>query len=165
MNGNNLPIDVYREPNEDQVIQEVEKIITMAGMLCRVLGIDPKKFKINISALKDIVIRIDERKLYFYIYHNRMKPNECKMLSLFIYWTLKLRPFWFLEDKDDSDFASTVNEKFCAYVFIQVLQIIKPQKCLTVAKSGFLTELVYSFRYRDLSKESLYLVFDACVSD
>ena len=164
MNGNNLPTEVYCEPDADYIAQNVNTIISIAKLFCRAFNIDSKKFKINVSALKDLIIRVDERKLYFFIYHNGMKPNECKILALFVYWTLKLRPFWLLTDENNSDFAAQINEKFCAYVFMQILYKINPQKCNEVARNGFLKELAYSFRFRDLTKESLYLIFDACVT-
>lgn len=165
MNGESLPNDCYREPEIVFTLKQAKLIDAYFSAFCRFSGIDESKVQKNTESLKDIVVRIDQRRLYFHIYHNNMKPNEYKLFALLIYWTLKLRPFWIpIKEnfsRESAKVASQVNENFCVFLVVTLLKKFQPQAYRNLMNSDYLQELAYSFRFRDLSKESIYLIFDS----
>lgn len=168
MNGEYLPDDCYQEPDSQFIFSQLGKIHELLKSFCKVFGIDESRLYANPETFRDIIIRMDERRLYFHIFHRRMTPNECKMVALFIFWVLKLRPLTIKCDGVFSEkqfrFNSCINEKFCVFILISLLKKHNPEKLYNQLSNGnYLEELAYSFRFRDLSKEALYLIFDAFI--
>ncbi len=164
MNGENFPNDCYIPLDLKSCFEQVRYIDQHLTDYCRLHNIDKTKIQTNTHALKEIVTRIDQRKLYFHIFHNRMHPNEYKMTALLIYWVLKLRPFWIPVRQDFSktnfEIAANINDNFCVYLFLNTVRTMNPSAYKKIT-AEYLKELAYSFRFRDLSKESIYLIFDA----
>ena len=157
----------YKEPSEEYIEEEFLKIEQQLEQFCNTTDIDFGRIEVNILTLKDIIVRLDMRRLYFHIYHKEMKANEYKTnAGLFVFWLLKLRPFWIkIKDNDSDEFIETatyINEKICLHIVLSLLREYNEEffqygKDLVVA---YTRELEYSFRYRDLSKESMFLLFD-----
>ena len=164
MNGENLPQDCYCELNASEVFKQLKDIDLLLTDFCQRINLDKTKIQTNPQALKNIVTRIDQRIVYFHIFHNKMRPNEYKMTALLIYWILKLRPFWIPVkenfSEESSKIAATINERFCAYLLWNVVNSCNPAAVGKITVE-YVNELIYSFRFRDLSKESIYLIFDA----
>ena len=158
----------YSEPSEDFYEKELEKIHNLLADFCAVLKIEKESVSVNIKALRQIIRRVDMRWLYFKIYHNDMEINEYKInAGLTVFWILKLHPFWLNIDPETQDdevleLAEQFNEKFAVHIVLDLLHEYNPNfidKGEDLLKA-YCDELVYSFRYRDLSKESLFLMFD-----
>lgn len=157
----------YTEPSEAYIDEELSKIEQQLIEFCNVTEIDSERIEVNAKALKDIIVRLDMRRLYFCIYHKKMDANEYKInTGLLVFWLLKLRPFWIrIEENDSDEFIETatyINEKICLHIVLSLLKeynndFFQYGKDLV---SAYTKELEYSFRYRDLSKESMFLLFD-----
>lgn len=158
---------VYSEPSQKYINNEMKKIDEILSQFCRISDIEKDRIEFNVQTLKDIIIRVDMRKLYFKIYHSNMEANEYKVvLGLEGFWILKLRPFWIRLREGDSDefmqMATCINEKIVLHMIGTLLSKYNPdffEHGADIVKSYF-KELEYSFRYRDLSKESMFLLFD-----
>lgn len=157
----------YREPSTKYVDEELVKLQEQIQEFCNVTDIDSERLETNFKTLKDIIIRLDMRRLYFHIYHKKMDPNEYKVnAGLLVFWILKLRPFWMRVQENDTDeqieVATYINEKICLHIILSLLREYN-DKFFTYGKdliTAYINELEYSFRYRDLSKESMFLLFD-----
>lgn len=160
-------ISPYSPPKQEYIRAEANKILKAVKSYCDVSGIDFSRIEYDVPALKDIILRMDMRFLYFKIYHNDMEINEYKLIcGLIVFWLLKLRPFYIKISSDDSaeiiNLATNVNENIALHIAVGLLKEYNPR----FFSSGkdlvghYLKELLYSFRYRDLSKESLFLMFD-----
>lgn len=157
----------YEDPPEEIIISQLQELETVVKQFCDASNVDFKKIKINLAALIDVVIRTDMRRLYFSIFHNNMKPNEYKLIvGLIVFWIIKRHPFWLETDESDDEetikLASQINEKIALYLTVTLLQEYNSdffENGKDLMKS-YTTELLYSFTYRDLSKESLFLMFD-----
>lgn len=157
----------YEEPSVEYIEQELGKLQKQIQKFCEVLDIDFNRLETNIKTMKDIIIRLDMRRLYFHIYHKKMDANEYKVnAGLLAFWILKLRPFWMRIQDNDTDeqieMATYINEKICLHIILSLLEEYNKEffeygKDLVAA---YINELEYSFRYRDLSKESMFLLFD-----
>ena len=163
MNGEMMPKDHYKAPSGASIYNRVLKIHELKDKFCQIFDIKPDSLFVNITTLKEIMIRIDQRKVYFKIYHDCF-PNEQKKTALLVYWILKLRPFWLPIDENDNSerlrFAAHINEAFCVFLTLSVLIRVNDGKLPSSVNKNFIREVSYSFRYRELSKESLYLLFD-----
>ena len=157
----------YSEPTDEYVECELRKIDQQFQEFCSVMNINSTKVEANAKTLRDIIIKLDMRRLYFHIYHKKMEANEYKInAGLLVFWILKLRPFWMKIEDDDSDemieIATNINEKICLYIVLSLLKEYNSD-FFTYGKDlvmAYTNELEYSFRYRDLSKESMFLLFD-----
>jgi len=159
-------LDVYRMPDEGYIQEEIKKIDEIVQDYCEASRFPYDRVEANVKTLKDIVIRVHKRQAYIYCFHDRMKPNEYKISALYTFWILKLRPYWVAiidgDDEDYLDIATRINEFIALYI---VLSIVKEFNAHFI-KNGrgllddYIDELLYSFRYRDISKEAMYLMFD-----
>lgn len=157
----------YAEPSAEYIEEELRKIEEQVWEFCNTVDLDPDRLEMNFKTLKDIIIRLDMRRLYFHIYHKKMDANEYKVnAGLLAFWILKLRPFWMGIREDDTDdqieVATYINEKICLHIILSLLEEYN-SSFFTYGKdliTAYINELEYSLRYRDLSKESMFLLFD-----
>lgn len=157
----------YQKPPQDFINAAMQQIESVAKDFCEIYEFDFTRIKCNISALEDVIIRVDMRVLYFMIFHKEMKPNEYKRITgLTIFWLLKRHPFWIDVLSDDGDeevhLASCINEKIALHMAITLLNEYNSDffEYGNDLVDSYTRELEYSFMYRDLSKESLFLLFD-----
>lgn len=160
-------ITPYTPPDNDYITAEMEKYETLLEQFCEASQLDPNRVSVNIQALKDVIIRVDMRKLYFRIFHADMEPNEYKhIIGLSGFWILKFRPFWIQTKEDDSKeilrLATWINEEIVLHMVCSLLKEYNPEFFENGRDlcESYCNELLYSFRYRDLSKESMFLLFD-----
>ena len=158
---------VYTEPTQEYIKNELKKYQEILAQFCQIADLDINRVEVNIQALKEVIIRVDMRQLYFQIYHANMEANEYKcIIGLAGFWLLKLHPFWIQIHEEDSpemmQMATWINEKFVLHMICSLLQKFNPEFFeygLDMCEA-YCNELLYSFRYRDLSKESMFLLFD-----
>lgn len=162
--GNITP---YTSPDITYIMAEMEKYEALLEQFCKASKLERNRVKVNIQSLKDVIIRVDMRKLYFRVFHANMEPNEYKhIIGLSGFWILKLRPFWIPTQEGDSTeilrLATWINEEIVLHMVCGLLKEYNPE----FFENGhdlcesYCNELLYSFRYRDLSKESMFLLFD-----
>lgn len=150
---------------QPEIANEMHKYEELLRQFCDLCKLDYNRIELNVRALKEVIIRVDMRKLYFKVYHD-MVPNEYKLTALEGFWFLKLHPLWMPIQQDDTEemmqLATCINERFVLHMICGAIMEFKPDffesDCDLVR--DYCKELEYSFRYRDLSKESLFLMFD-----
>jgi len=157
---------VYRQPEEVYIQEEIKRLEEAVKDYCRGSEFSFDRIEANVKTLEDIVIRVHKRLAYCYYFHNGMSPSEYKISSLYVFWILKLRPYWVSIREDDDpaevDIATRINEYIALHIVLSVIKefnshFIKNGKGLV---EDYIKELLYSFRYRDISKEAMYLMFD-----
>lgn len=110
--------------------------------------------------LADIFLRVDKRKAYYYCFHG-MEIHEKKEVALFAYWILKFQPFTVIDNRYiDKKKENGINDAFAIYMICSIL-------CYTgisfesVVKKNFYNKLLYSFRFRDFSIDSLMMLVES----
>ena len=87
-----------------------------------------------------------------------MKFSEYKETALYCYWLIKLRPFWADPTIEE---AEKINEKFALHLYLSIVKKYYPgfseEDGLDLKHTR---ELLYSFRYRDLTKEAIILMLE-----
>jgi hypothetical protein len=159
------PQQHYELPDDEYIENQIEYLETCAKDFFDTVDFPYEKLKTNIKTIEEIVIRVHKRMKYFIYFHNNMELNEYKIVALYVYWILKLRPYWIDisgEDEETIVFSTRINEKISLHAF---LSIIREYNKLFFEKGNDLIkdyseELLYSFRHRDISKEAMYLMLD-----
>jgi len=111
----------------------------------------------NFSLIKDIISRVEKRKVYYHLFHRGLEMGELNEIALYGFWILKCQPFKYKNDKSSvasSDEWDTdkVNLLIALYLF---LSAIYGEKEDFNPSESFIRTLKYSFKYHDLSKEAI----------
>ncbi|MCL2802292.1 MAG: hypothetical protein FWD28_11110 [Treponema sp.] len=106
------------------------------------------------DTLLEIFDRIEKRRVYFHIFYNRCKMGELNEGALMCFWIIKLHPFSCKKLPPD-----ILNSKIALFLFNRVLCLVaaKMQKKVNITEH-IVKDIYYSFRFRDVSKESLMLL-------
>lgn len=121
----------------------------------------------------DIILRVDKRKHYFKIFHD-MECNEVKIAALFAYWIVKLRPIMITDQryKDDDNYNNRINELFAIHYLISAANGLgrikldgEPGGLALRLNNPFIKRLWYSFRFRNITIDSIIVLADALTTD
>jgi hypothetical protein len=96
---------------------------------------------------------VEKRKIYFHVFH-RLKMDELNETAFYCFWILKLQPFRYRDECFDTN---KLNAEIAAYLLLQAaFKHVKGRSDLTVGITlETLQNLLYAFRYHDLSKEAI----------
>lgn len=120
-----------------------------------------KCYDINERNLAEAIVRTFKRKEYYKYFHNIPNISELKQASLLSFWIMKLKPFTVLEER--SILRVSVNEKFALNIILSTIQYLlsKKQKEFIMPSKSLIQDTIYSFKYRDLSKEAIMMLADS----
>lgn len=151
--------DKYQWMTETEFMNEVRDLDELLHDFCEGSGIYPyDEVVTNMECLRDIIVRVHKRKHYFKVFHNEMDTSEYKETALYCYWIIKLRPLWINPEYEK---AERINEKFALHLYVSLLKKYNEDFS---EKDGInrkhIRELLYSFRFRDITKESMILMLE-----
>ena len=148
----------FTHPDSETIKHLMEKFPQYLHNISAVLGIKNSR-EINAcqETLYEIMIRVEQRRVYFHVFHNGLKMGEINEGALLCFWILKLTPF-----RHDNIPNSLLNTKIAITLFINMLYFVaaKTNKKVNI-KSELLKNTLYAFRYRDLSKEAIMALADS----
>lgn len=129
---------------------------------------DAKKIYVNPKVLTSIIIKVDQRRQYFKYFH-KLDMSEYKETALNSFWYIKLHPLNILpheSNKNPPIEYDSINEKLALYIILTTLRAALteknlPQERLDKLPVAYLSELIYSFTYRDFSKEALITLVES----
>ncbi len=149
----------YKWMTEQEFLDEVHNLDKLLHDFCEGSDLYPyESVKTNINTLRDIIVRVHKRKHYFKVFHNEMITSEYKETALYCYWFLKLRPLWIDPANKSSD---RINEKFALHLYISLLKKYNEGFSESNGINRLhIRELLYSFRFRDITKESMILMLE-----
>ncbi len=149
----------YKWMTEQEFLDEVHNLDKLLHDFCEGSDLYPyESVKTNINTLRDIIVRVHKRKHYFKVFHNEMITSEYKETALYCYWFLKLRPLWIEPANKSSD---RINEKFALHLYISLLKKYNEGFSESDGINRLhIRELLYSFRFRDITKESMILMLE-----
>jgi hypothetical protein len=111
--------------------------------------------------LLDLIIRVDKREAYFYCFHD-IEISERKKAALYAYWILKFRPIKIIDFRYiNTEKANTVNEAFAIYMICSILKFSKKLPYNKVKKDTYYKKLMYAFRFRNISMDSMLLIVES----
>ncbi len=121
----------------------------------------------------DVILRVDKRKHYFKVFHD-MECNEVKLAALYAYWIVKLRPIMILDKRyrDVDGYNNTVNEFFAIHLMLAASigmgRVNLDEKTGGVRVrlyNSFVKRLWYSFRFRNITIDSIIVLADTLTTD
>lgn len=129
---------------------------------------DKEKIFIDETVVMAVIAKVHQRKKYFEYFHG-LNMSECKEVALTSFWIIKLRPICAVskqENMDEVEIFNAINEKLAFYYIITALRgMLESEKIsdqqLNELPIEYTKELIYSFRYRDISKEALILLVES----
>ena len=151
----------YSEIDMEIASKEAERINSLFDNFLLSNGFHNLTYIVNNTDLLLIVRKVDQRKHYFKEFHN-LDMSELKEISLICFWLTKFRVYR-VENQEDDSINDSINEKFCVYLIIHTIRSLlktlnKPDDSLNYLSKEYIYQLVYSLRFRDLSKEALILL-------
>lgn len=122
---------------------------------------------IDEQAICAIINKVNQRKQYF-IYFHALDMSDLKEVALYCFWYIKLHPISINYSKVSDtkiDMLNTINEKFAVFFLISELRALLKSKQLSekpleYLSADYIKELVYTFTYRDISKEALIMLVE-----
>jgi len=152
----NKPEDfpIYSHPDNAKMERLMSKVPQFLHNIAAVLQIkNPSELQVCQETMYEILTRVEKRRVYFHIYYNGKKMGERNEGALICFWILKLMPF-----RHDNIPNATLNVKIAYTFFMNMLYYeaahSKIKRKVNV-KSDLLTNTLYAFMYRDLSKEAI----------
>ena len=126
-----------------------------------------KSIMLNETLLRQVLIRVDQRKEYFHIFHELGYCTSIKEAALLAYWISKLKPFSVNNNHEgliDRYKDTRINDGFAIHL---ILSAIKSDfadngygKKLIIS-DAYIGQLDYAFKHWELSKEALMLVAES----
>jgi hypothetical protein len=105
----------------------------------------------NMEVLLDIFERIEKRRIYFHIFYDGCTLGELNEAALLCFWIVKLNPF-----SSRNIVSNLINAKIALHFLIHVLAYHAAKKGKKINYTDQIAiDLLYAFRYRDLSKEAI----------
>lgn len=129
---------------------------------------DDLKYNVDVIALAEILTRVDKRAAYYSFFHDGNKIHEMKRVGIFIYWLLKFKPFAIIDPRClNSSKALKKNFELHESLAVSLVYsgLMKSEKLKTAPPkdSPIHKTLLYAFKYRELSQDSIMtLVYSLC---
>jgi hypothetical protein len=123
--------------------------------------------------LIDVIIRVDKRIHYFKVFHE-MDCNESKKAALFAYWIAKFRPIMITDKRyiNTVGFNNEINELFAIHYLLEILVGMGRIKVwdghegvILTLNNPFIKRLKYSFRFRNITIDSIIVLADSITTD
>ena len=158
----------YAPMEKAEWTEKVENLVKIIEKFLNDNGYKKDSVFLDDNALFQIISKVNQRKQYFVFFH-QLDISDFKEVALNCFWFLKLKPISLQKDLlsvEQRFELSAINEKFVVYYLIKEFRALsdtleKPQEEIDAFfDEEYIYELVYSFMYRDISKEALILLVE-----
>ena len=157
------------QPLHEVEVQEIwEKHKYIIENFIRNNKYNPQNIDINVEQIMAIISKVDQRKRYFKYFHG-LDMSEYKEVALICFWYIKLRPISIcckeITPQELKSYES-INEKLAVYLLLSTFRAILNDKKLATQQldrlpKKYISELIYFFTYRDISKEAMILLVES----
>jgi hypothetical protein len=149
---------VFGALGRDAIERMQKTLVRLLGNLSTVLQFDTTKIIMSKPAIFEIIERVEKRRVYFHIFYDGCEMGELNEGALLCYWILKLHPFSCPGMEVD-----VLNAKIALCLFTNTIYcyLQGTHKKTAVISGKFLKDIYYSFRYRELTKESIMILAES----
>lgn len=151
----------YKDQTKENIGETVNRIIEVWREFLDAQGEANLKLNedyfIHKRNLYEVVVRLNKRKAYYYVYHHISEICEYKELGVLCYWINTLKPFMVVNE--NSILYNSPNEMFSLYFIISALAGIhgkqRPDEKFVLPDPKTVQEYVYTFKYCGLNREAM----------
>ena len=143
-------------------------------------GFDTESVSVNRTLILTIISKVDQRYDYFRYFHD-IDISELKEIALNAFWIIKLKPLSITkhdiqddntkEENIDDNKYDLINEKLAIYYilrgvrsYIKLKKDADAERLLDSLPKEYFDELLYTFTFRDISKEAMILLVESMVT-
>ena len=158
----------YREMSKEQWKRAFAQFQEIAIAFIESNGYSGDDIIVSPMDVYQILTKVDQRKEYFHFFHE-LEISELKEVALYCFWIIKFKPLRCAKNKmteEEEIHFEYLNEKFALFNLIKTLRVligddnVKNKKPNDFFSPYYIYELVYSFAYRDISKEAMILLVE-----
>jgi len=152
----------YRYLSEEEARERTGELLRLWDSFLQVydpsLRLDKDCF-IHKRNLLEVIERVHKRETYYYVFHDIDHVCEYKYVALQCFWINSLKPFAIVNS--NSPIYSYPNELFSFSLilaaFRRVFEKTYPGKAFPPTNSRMTEEIIYAFKYCDLTREAMIL--------
>ena len=158
---------IFSPLSENELREQTDSLLNTLKKFAIQLGLDWQQVNVVRPYLPLILQRVEKRRQYFRYFHEGMEINEIKQAALVAYWVLKFRPFSYCYDNTSGLSALELDEKYKALnerlAFLYIVSACRENAKIREFErkelsDGLVSEIIYAFKYWDLSKEAVILI-------
>jgi len=145
----------YVEPEKAIKFKTLKTTAAMLIETFNKLGLNVADYYIDFNGIENAVVRTDQRKLHYLMYHDGMEMDEIKQAAVFAYWMLRLRPIQHITGG-----INDINERVVLSFLFTVVNNYR--KIKGMPKKTFSDKLkkdmLYAVTYREISYDYMTLL-------
>lgn len=161
-------MDYYKPLSNAEWHTEIDHFKAVVASFIEGNGYDPEDVGVSEVTVFQIITKVHQRKKYFSYFHH-LDISDFKELALYCFWIVKVQPLFCtkseLTDEESIEFES-LNEKFAVFYLIKKLRSLGEgnnevsDRINRLFSQQYIYELIYSFTFRDISKEAMILLVE-----
>jgi len=146
---------------KETVMQKIGKIADWVWGCSQSIPRD--KLGLSDSCMLKIIDLVERRRVYFYVYHG-IEMSEWNEVALYCFWIAKLQPFFEIPKANmAAREANNVNSIIAVRMLYSMANRIRLELGKDRIKLPNISNLIHSFRYRDISKESVMAILEVMI--
>ena len=143
----------YQKPPPEYIGKEMGIFFKFLADFYKTFNINPANVNTDLDTFTDIIVRVDQRKLHYRMYHKGTKANQLKIAAIYSYWIAKYKPLT-IEGS-----AGSINDKAAMYFMACALKAFCEHKINLTPQ--YIKDLLYSIRNRIHSYDSFVAIIES----
>jgi len=141
-----------------------EKAAQVAGWIWEnETDIPRARLSVSSECIASIIDLVERRRVYFHVFHG-LEMSEWNEAVLYCFWIAKLQPFSDVPQPNaKSRQSNDVNAAIAVRLLCRVANNIRRQNGKAKLENINISNLIHSFRYRDISKESVMSLLEVMI--
>jgi len=141
-----------------------EKAAMVAGWIWENEADIPKdRLSVSNACISSIIDLVERRRVYFHVFH-RIEMSEWNEAALYCFWIAKLQPFSDVPPPNAKARQSNdVNATIAVRLLCRVANKLRKRNGKGELEKINISNLIHSFRYRDVSKESVMALLEVMI--
>jgi len=141
-----------------------EKAAQLFGWIWEIeTDIPRNRLSMSDSCMIKIIDLVERRRVYFHVFHG-LEMSEWNEAALYCFWIAKLQPFSDVPPPNVKPRqANEVNAAIAVRLLCRVANNIRSARGKGKMENLNISNLIHSFRYRDISKESVMSLLEVMI--
>lgn len=111
---------LYEAPSDGSIVEDLDAIESLFEVFCEKLKLEKNSFSVDEEKIMEALIRADQRKLHYKMYHKGTELNEPKEAAILAFWISRFKPF--VCKSDERCFVGRYNELFSLHLIVSAVR-------------------------------------------